>query len=75
MYLEYFSANIFLIKSLKKKLAIKYNINAPSEIDSTDIAVPTHLPKKIPEIIKRGDPNPSKATHIKANKKNIIKFI
>ena len=75
MYFEKFFPNIFLIKSLKKKLAIIYNIKAPDEMDTTDIAVPTHLPNKIPEIIKSGDPNPRSAIHIIVNRKKIMKFM
>ena len=60
---------------LKKKLVIVYSVRAPSEKDMTDIAVPIHLPNKIPEIIKSGVPNPSSATHTTVNTKNIIKFI
>ena len=44
-------------------------------IRQTDIKVPIHWPKKIPEIIIRGEPNPSKATQTIENKKNINKFI
>ena len=43
-------------------------------MDKTDTAVPIHLPNRIPEIIKSGEPNPSSATHIIVNKKNIIIF-
>ena len=52
-----------------------YNIKAPKEIDKTDIKVPTHLPNKIPEIINRGDPNPSNVTQIIENIKNNDKFV
>ena len=41
-----------LTKSLKKKLAITYNIKAPKDIEATATRVPIHLPNKIPEIIK-----------------------
>jgi len=75
IYFENFFSNSFLIKSLQKKLAIVYNIKVPREIEVTDIKVPTHLPKRIPEIIKRGEPNPSSATHTVENTKNINKFI
>jgi hypothetical protein len=59
---------------VKKKLTIVYNSKAPKEIEITDIKVPTHLPNKIPEINKRGEPNPSSATHTTANIKNINKL-
>ena len=39
-------------KSLKKKFPIEYNAKAPIESDNTDIAVPSHCPNNIPEIIK-----------------------
>ena len=64
-----------MIKSLKKKLAVEYKIKAPVEIDRRDIAVPIHLPNKIPEIIKSGEPKPSSTIHMIVNKKNIIKLI
>ena len=62
MYFENFFSNIILTKSLKKKFPIEYNTKAPNESDKTDIAVPSHWPNNIPEIIKIGDPNPSKVT-------------
>ena len=60
--------------SLKKKLAIMYKINAPKEIDKSEIKVPNHFPNMMPDIISRGDPNPSKDIQIIQNKKNINKF-
>ena len=53
--------------SLKKKLAIEYNANAPRDTDRTETIVPTHFPNKIPETIKIGDPKPNKATQIIEN--------
>tara|TARA_B100001093_G_C26095772_1_gene704660 strand:+ start:291 stop:458 length:168 start_codon:yes stop_codon:yes gene_type:complete len=35
----------------------------------TETIVPIHLPNKIPEKIKIGDPKPNKATQIMANEK------
>ena len=64
MYLANFFSNISLTKSLKKKFPIEYNARAPIESDNTDIAVPTHCPNNIPDIIKIGDPNPSSITQI-----------
>ena len=52
-----------------------YNIKAPEDMEITDTIVPVHLPNKIPEIIKRGAPNPSSVTHTTENTKNINKFI
>ena len=75
IYFENLFLNIFCTKSAKKKFAIVYNIKAPKEIDMTEIKVPTHLPNKIPEIINRGDPNPSNVTQITENKKNKAKFV
>jgi hypothetical protein len=60
---------------LKKKLVIVYNIKAPREIEITETKVPTHLPKKIPEIIKRGEPNPNSETQTTENVKNINKLM
>ena len=62
MYLANFSSNISLTISLKKKFPIEYNAKAPIESDNTDIAVPSHCPNSIPDIIKIGDPNPSNIT-------------
>ena len=53
----------------KKKFPIEYKTKAPIEIEITEINVPSHLPNKIPEIIKIGDPNPRRATQIIAKKK------
>ena len=61
VFFKFLFKNFFTI-SLKKKLAIEYKIRAPIEIDIIEIIVPIHLPNKIPEKIKIGDPNPSKAT-------------
>ena len=52
-----------------------YNNKAPREIEIIDIEVPIHLPKRIPDINKRGEPNPSKATHTTEKIKNISKFM
>ncbi len=52
-----------------------YNVKAPRVIEITDTKVPAHLPKRIPDIIKRGDPNPRRATHAIEKIKNINKFI
>ena len=68
IYFENFFSNNLLIKSLKKKLAIMYNIKAPEDMEITDTIVPVHFPNKIPEIIKRGTPNPSSVTHITESK-------
>jgi hypothetical protein len=38
------------------------------------MAVPTHFPKKIPDTINKGDPNPSNATQIKQKKKNAMRL-
>ena len=46
-----------------------YSARAPKEIDMIETTVPIHLPNKIPEKIKIGDPKPSKATQIMANVK------
>ena len=62
MYLKKFFSNIDLTKSLKKKFPIEYSAKAPNESDNTDIAVPNHCPNNIPEIIKIGEPKPSKTT-------------
>ena len=75
MYFENFFKRILLTKSLKKKLAIMYNIKAPKDIEVTAIRVPIHFPNKIPEVIKSGDPNPSNATHTTEITENINKFI
>ena len=64
MYLVNFFSNISLTRSLKKKLPMEYNTRAPIESDNTDIAVPSHCPNNIPDIIKIGDPNPSNITQI-----------
>ena len=69
MYFLNFCSRIFFTISLKKKLAIEYNARAPIEIDMIETIVPIHLPNKIPEKIKIGDPKPSKATQIMANVK------
>ena len=60
MYLLNFFSRIFFTISLKKKLAIEYKTRAPIEIDIIETTVPTHLPNKIPDKIKIGDPNPSR---------------
>ena len=75
MYFENLIFRSLLIKSLKKKFAIMYNNKAPVEMEITAIKVPIHLPKRIPEIIKSGEPNPSRETHTTENIKNINKFI
>ena len=62
MYFSNFCSRIFFTISLKKKLAIEYRTKAPKEIDIIETIVPTHLPNKIPETIKIGDPKPSKET-------------
>ena len=67
MYFLNFCSRIFFTVSLKKKLAITYKIRAPVEIDIIEMIVPIHLPNKIPEKIKIGDPNPSKATQATVN--------
>ena len=59
-----------MIRSLKKKFPIEYKINAPREIEITEIDVPSHLPNKIPEIIKIGDPKPKSVVQITAKTKN-----
>ena len=64
MYLVNFFSNISLTRSLKKKFPMEYNTRAPIESDNTDIAVPSHCPNNIPDIIKIGDPNPSNITQI-----------
>ena len=47
--------------------------NIKIEIDIIEMIVPIHLPNKIPEKIKIGDPNPSRATQATVNiKKQII---
>ena len=63
MYLANFFSNISFTKSLKKKFPLEYNAKAPNDSDKTDMAVPSHWPNNIPEIIKIGDPNPSNITH------------
>jgi hypothetical protein len=62
MYFLNFFSRIFFTISLKKKLAIEYKVRAPKEIDIIEMTVPSHLPNKIPETIKIGDPKPSKET-------------
>ena len=62
MYLANFFSNIAFTKSPKKKFQIEYNDNAPNESDNIDIAVPSHWPNNIPEIIKIGEPKPSSIT-------------
>ena len=62
-----FFSRIFFIKSLKKNLAIEYNASAPKVIEKIETKVPIHFPNKIPEIIKSGDPKPSKETQTKEN--------
>ena len=64
MYLTNFFSNIGFTKSLKKKFPMEYNARAPIDNDNTDIAVPSHCPNNIPDIIKIGDPNPSSITQI-----------
>ena len=59
-----FFSKIDFTRSLKKKLPIEYNINAPIEIEITEIKVPIICPNNIPEIIKIGEPKPSKVTQI-----------
>ena len=51
-------------KISEKKSAIEYNIKAPKDIDTADMSVPNHLPKRIPEIISSGEPNPKRETQI-----------
>ena len=67
MNLLNFFSRIFFTISLKKKLANEYKARAPIEIDIIEMIVPIHLPNKIPEKIKIGDPNPSRATQATAN--------
>ena len=69
MYLSNFFSNINFTKSLKKKFHIEYNAKAPIESDNTDIAVPSHCPNRIPEIINIGEPNPSNMTQTIAKMK------
>ena len=57
------------MRSLKKKFPIEYKIKAPTEIEITEIRVPSIWPNNIPEIIKIGDPKPNNVTQIIANKK------
>ncbi len=54
---------------------MEYKTSAPTDIDTTDTIVPIHLPNKIPEIIKSGDPNPNKVTHKIENIQKYNKFI
>ena len=75
IYFENLFSNSVLTKFLKKKFAIMYRPRAPREIEITDIKVPIHLPKKIPEIIKSGDPKPSNIIHTAENTKYINKFM
>ena len=51
-----------------------YKIKAPIEIDKSEIKVPIHFQNKMPEISKRGEPNPSKDTQTTQNKKNAKRF-
>ena len=53
----------------RKTDVFKLKIKDPTEIDTTEINVPTHLPNKIPEKIRMGNPNPSKETQIIENTK------
>ena len=64
MYFSNFFSRIDLTRSLKKKFPIEYKSKAPKEIEITEINVPSHLPNKIPEVIKIGDPKPNSATQI-----------
>ena len=70
MYLSNFSLSKCFIKSLKKYFAIMYKIKAPIEIDNNETKVPIHFPKNIPDIIKIGDPKPSRITQIIAKSAN-----
>ena len=38
-----------------------YKINAPNEIEITEIKVPIHWPNNIPETINKGAPKPKRA--------------
>ena len=58
----------------KKALISLKGVNL-SEIDTTEIKVPTHFPNKTPETSSRGDPNPNKDIQTKQNKKNIRRLI
>ena len=53
----------------------EYNINAPIDKEITETKVPIHWPNNIPEIIKRGAPNPRRATQITAKIKKYIMFV
>ena len=44
------------------------------EIEITDINVPSHFPKKIPDKINIGDPKPKRATQTIAKIKKNIRF-
>ena len=57
------------MRSLKKKLPIKYNNNAPIEIEITETNVPRICPNNIPEMIKIGEPKPNNVTQIIAKTK------
>ena len=65
-FLNFFLRIIFTI-SLKKKLAIEYKVRAPIEIEIIEMNVPIHLPNKIPENIKIGDPKPNKEIQTMVN--------
>ena len=49
-------------------------MSAPIEIDKTEIKVPNHLPNKIPEKSKSGEPKPSNDTQTMQKIKNIKRF-
>ena len=51
-----------------------YKLKAPTEIDAVEIAVPTHLPNKIPDRISKGEPNPNSTTHITENAENRMRL-
>ena len=75
IYFENFFFNSLLTRSLKKKFAITNSRKAPRESEISDIKVPVHLPNKIPEISRMGDPNPSKVTQATEKTKNIINLV
>ena len=75
IYFENLLNNKLCTMSLKKQFAIEYKINAPNEIEKTEINVPNHFPKSIPEIMRIGVPNPKSETQIIQNIKKIKRLI
>ena len=72
-FIDYFKDNTEIYRGMElldRKLGgtapLDLIINAPKEIEITEIDVPSHLPNKIPEIIRIAEPKPKRATQITA---------